>query len=293
MTVFVKIVECGSMTEAAERLSMSQSAVVRSLAALEQSLGVSLLVRSTRRLSLTEEGREYYARCRQILHEVADAESSLTQKQTHPEGLLRITAPVTFGKKHLNPVIHEFLQHFPNMEIELMLLDRVVDLLEEGIDIALRIGSLPDSTLIARPLGSVTHYICGSPEYIQKAGLPNSPLELRHHQCIHLTAIHSAPEWAFYEQGRINKVTISGTFKTNSVEAAIDACRSGLGYGHFLSYQVAELIEEGKLVPVLEEFTGSDTPVNLVYPHSRLLSSRSRVFIDWAQPVLKHRLRHH
>ncbi|MGB0204024.1 MAG: LysR family transcriptional regulator [Neptuniibacter sp.] len=290
MSVFVKIVDCGSMSSAAETLSMSQSAVVRTLAALEEVLGVQLLTRTTRRLNLTEEGREYYSRCRQILHEVEDAENALNQKQTNPTGLLRVTAPVTFGRMHLSPVINEFLAQFPNMEIELILLDRVVDLLEEGIDIALRIGSLPDSTLIAKPVGTLEHIICASPEYITQSGTPQKPTEIHQHDCIHLTALNSSPEWPFYDRGSINKVRISGKFKTNHVEAARDACCDGLGIGQFLSYQVGPYISQGKLIPILEEFSLPPIPINLVYPHSRQLSSRSRVFIDWAQPMLKRRI---
>jgi DNA-binding transcriptional LysR family regulator len=290
MSVFVKIVDCGSMSSAAETLSMSQSAVVRTLAALEEVLGVQLLTRTTRRLNLTEEGREYYSRCRQILHEVEDAENALNQKQTNPSGVLRLTAPVTFGRMHLSPVINEFLAQFPNMEIELILLDRVVDLLEEGIDIALRIGSLPDSTLIAKPVGTLEHIICASPEYITQSGIPQKPTEIHQHDCIHLTALNSSPEWPFYDRGSINKVRISGKFKTNHVEAARDACCDGLGIGQFLSYQVGPYISQGKLIPILEEFSLPPIPVNLVYPHSRQLSSRSRVFIDWAQPMLKRRI---
>lgn len=278
------------MSSAAETLSMSQSAVVRTLAALEEALGVQLLTRTTRRLNLTEEGREYYSRCRQILHEVDDAENALNQKQTNPTGLLRVTAPVTFGRMHLSPVINDFLIQFPGMEIELILLDRVVDLLEEGIDIALRIGPLPDSTLIARSLGSLEYVICGSPDYFASQAPPNSPRDLSQHNCIHLTAINSVPEWAFYDQGSINKVRVAGKFKTNHVEAARDACCDGLGLGQFLSYQVAPLIAKGKLVPVLDQFSVPSLPVNLVYPHSRQLSSRSRAFIDWAQPLLKRRI---
>ncbi|MGI1670641.1 MAG: LysR family transcriptional regulator [Neptuniibacter sp.] len=290
MTTFVKIVDCGSMSAAAEKLSMSQSSVVRTLAALEEVLGVQLLIRTTRRLNLTEEGREYYRRCRQILHEVEDAENALNQKQSNPTGLLRVTAPVTFGRMHLSPVINEFLEQFPNMEIELILLDRVVDLLEEGIDIALRIGSLPDSTLIAKPVGTLGHIICASPDYIAKAGMPESPTEIINHDCIHLTALNSAPEWPFYDRGSVNKIRIAGKFKTNHVEAARDACCDGLGIGQFLSYQVGPHIAQGKLIAILEDYSLPPLPINLVYPHSRQQSSRSRVFIDWAQPLLKRRI---
>lgn len=290
MAVFVKIVECGSMVAAADLLGLAQSSVVRQLAALEEALSTQLLVRTTRRLHLTEEGREYYQRCRQILHELEEAETALTQRQAKPAGLLRITAPVTFGRKHLAPLIHRFLQEFPDMEVELILLDRVVDLLEEGIDIALRIGPLPDSTLVAKPLGSVAHLICASPDYIAQRGIPETPAALSQHDCIHQSAINNVPEWPFRVQGSVHKITISGKFKTNHIEAAIDACCCGLGYGRFLSYQVADLIHTGQLQAVLTDYIATTQPVNLVYPHSRRLSSRSRAFIDWVQPQLQRQL---
>jgi DNA-binding transcriptional LysR family regulator len=278
------------MVAAANALGVAQSSVVRQLAALEEALSTPLLVRSTRRLYLTEEGREYYQRCRQILHELEEAETALIQRQSKPAGLLRITAPVTFGRKYLAPLIHRFLLEFPDMEIELILLDRIVDLLEEGIDIALRIGPLPDSTLIAKPLGRVSHVICASPEYIAQRGEPVHPTALNQHDCIHLSAINNVPEWPFRVQGSLHKITISGRFKTNHIETAIDACCNGLGYARFLSYQVAELICCGRLRPVLTDFVATTQPVNLVYPHSRQLSSRSRAFIDWVQPQLQQQL---
>ncbi len=290
MAIFVKIVDSGSLNSAAEKLSLSQSSVVRALAALEKELGVQLLYRTTRRLTLTEEGRDYCQRCRQILLEVEDAENALTQRQITPSGKIRITAPITFGRLHLGPVIQEFLLAFPETEVELLLLDRVVDLIEEGMDIALRIGALPDSTLIAKPIGNVQYKVCASPEYIEQAGIPPSPTELYQHQCIRLTAIKSHATWSFKETGKIHKISVSGSFKTNHIEAALDACAQGLGYGQFLSYQVDKMISDGRLVSVLESFETTPSPVNLVYPYSRLLSSRSRHFIEWAAPRLSARL---
>lgn len=290
MAVFIKIVDCGSLSAAADKLSMSQSSVVRTLAALEKELGAQLLYRTTRSLSLTEEGDDYCQRCRQILLEIEDAENTLSQQQTIPKGIIRITAPQTFGRLHLSPVINEFLDTYPEMEVELLLLDRVVDLIEEGMDIALRIGPLPDSTLIAKSVGEVKYRVCASPAYIAEHGIPAHPDELTRFDCIHLTALKLHAVWGFTEQNKHHKISVHGSFKTNHVETALDACQNSRGYGQFLSYQVAALLKQGKLVPVLEPFESPAIPVNLVFPHTRRLSSRSRAFIEWARPRLQKRL---
>lgn len=292
MATFVKIVDSGSLSAAADKLSISQSSVVRSLAALEKSLGAQLLFRTTRRISLTEEGEEYCQRCRQILLEIEDAENALSQQQTIPKGIIRITAPQTFGRLHLSPVINEFLDTYPEMEVELLLLDRVVDLIEEGMDIALRIGTLPDSTLMAKAVGEVRYQVCASPDYLAKQGIPQTPKALAEHSCIQLTALKTHAAWHFQTEQGDYKLAVHGGFKTNHVETALDACKNGRGFGRFLSYQVSDLINQGKLVAVLEKYETAAIPVNLVYPHSRLLSSRSRAFIDWAKPRLAARLRH-
>lgn len=290
MSIFVKIVECGSLTGAADKLFMSQSSVVRALASLEKELDTQLLYRTTRRLKLTEEGEEYFKRCRHILLEIEEAENTLNQRQTSPKGIIRITAPITFGRLHLAPVINEFLAEYPEMEVELLLLDRVVDLIEEGMDIALRIGPLPDSTLMAKQVGQVSYKVCGSPDLINSEGKPSHPTELNKFSCIHLTALASHAKWPFYDRGTLHKISVKGRYKTNHVETALDACKQGLGYGQFLSYQVASFVQKGELLPILEEFETKPLPVNLVYPHSRQLSSRSRAFIDWARPRLQRRL---
>lgn len=290
MSIFTKIVESGSLVSAADKLSMSQSSVVRTLASLEKELKTQLIFRTTRRLKLSDEGHEYYKRCRQILLEIEDAENALTQQQTAPKGIIRITAPLTFGRMHLGPVIQEFLSAHPDMEVELLLLDRVVDLIEEGMDIALRIGPLPDSTLIAKQVGEVSYKVCASSELLSKAGTPASPLDLNNVPCIQLTALKSHARWVFKEHGHIQTIQPKGSFKTNHVETALEACRNGLGFGQFLSYQVEPFIHSKELTPVLETFEPESMPVSLVYPHSRLLASRSRVFIEWATPRLRQRL---
>lgn len=290
MQIFVKIVESGSLTAAADHLDLPQSSVVRSLAALEQTLGVQLLYRTTRKIALTDEGRGYYQRCRQILLEVEDAENALSQTQQAPKGRIRLTAPVMFGRMHLGPLVTDFLNHYPDVEVELLLLDRVVDLIEEGMDIALRIGSLPDSSLMARQVGEVQQITCASPDYIAKHSAPKHPDQLMAHSCIHLSAMSAQPEWGFIDANKPLKASIYSRFKTNQVDSARDACCKGLGIGQFLSYQVAEALQASTLAPLLETFQPPALPVSLVYPQSRLLASRSRIFIDWVAPRLSQRL---
>src|SRR5512145_3275688 len=178
MAVFVRIVDEGSLSAAAEALAMSAPSVVRTLAALERTLGVRLMNRTTRRSSLTDEGREYYERCKRVLAEVEAADASLSARRTEPKGRLRITAPITYGRLRIAPLVADFMARHPGMEIELLLLDRIVDLVEEGIDVALRIAHLPDSTLVAVPVGETRRVVCAAPGYLKRAGTPKAPADL-------------------------------------------------------------------------------------------------------------------
>lgn len=290
MATFVRIVEAGSLTAAAERLGASLTSVVRSLAALERALGVRLLNRSTRRIALTDEGREYFERCRRLLAEVEEAEAALTARQLAPSGRLAITAPVMFGRLHVGPVVGELLAAHPALRVELLLLDRVVDLLEEGIDLAVRIGELPDSSLVALPLGATRRIVCASPAYLARHGRPEAPGELASHRCIRFTGLAPGQEWEFGGTGGPQRVAIDEVFATNHIDAALDACVQGLGCGRFLAYQARELLAAGTLVRILRAFEPPPVPVSLVYPHSRLLSSRVRAFIERAVPRLRERL---
>lgn len=291
MAAFVRIVDGGSLTAAADALGTSPTSVVRTLAALEAALGVRLLNRSTRRIALTEEGREYLERSRRILSEVDDAEAALSARQARPTGRLGITAPVMFGRLHVAPVVTDFLAAHPGVQVDLLLLDRVVDLLDEGMDLAVRIGPLPDSSLVARPLGETRRMVCASPAYLAERGEPRQPGELADHECVRFTALEGGSEWAFEALGRPLRVPVRGVLTTNQVEAALDACAKGLGCGRFLGYQAAAMLREGRLVRVLRDFEPQPAPVHLVTPHSRLLSSRLRAFTDWAVPRLRERLR--
>ncbi|TFH87229.1 LysR family transcriptional regulator [Billgrantia azerbaijanica] len=291
MTVFVHIVDAGSLTGAAKALDTSLTSVVRSLATLEEVLGARLLNRSTRRIALTEEGREYLERCRRILTEVEEAEAALSAHQAMPSGKLTITAPVMFGRLHVGPLVSDFLGAYPDVHAELLLLDRMVDLIDEGMDLAVRIGHLPDSSLVAIPVGEMRHIVCASPAYLASHGRPEQPADLIHHRCVRFTALTPAAEWSFDTEDGTVKVPVRGALATNQVDTALDACVKGLGCSRFLSYQASSLLRDGCLERILQPFEPAAVPVNLVYPHSRLLSSRVRAFVDWAVPRLRTRLR--
>lgn len=282
METFVGIVDGGSLTAAAAARGTSLPSVVRALAALEASLGVRLLHRTTRRLSLTDEGREYYERCKRVLAEVDEAEAALSARRKAPQGRLRITASVLFGRLRVAPVVMEFLAKHPALQIDLLLLDRVVDLVEEGIDVAVRIGELPDSSLIARRVGETRRVLCASPAYLKKAGVPKAPGDLRRHRCIGFGGLAPGSEWTFASE----RIAFEPALTTNQVDAAIDACLRGAGCAQFLCYQVKAHFDARKLVRLLPAQEPPALPIQIVYPHARLLSSNVRAFVDFAAPRL-------
>lgn len=291
MEIFVRIVEAGSLTAAATALDTSLTSVVRSLATLEGALGTRLLNRTTRRIALTDEGREYFERCRRVLAEVEEAENALSARQAKPAGKLALTAPVMFGRLHVGPVLADFLAAHPAVKAELMLFDRVVDLLDEGMDAAIRIGHLRDSSLVAVPLGTTRRVVCASPGYLRRAGTPRRPADLAGHRCLQFLGVAPGSEWEFADSdGKPLRVPVKGLLATNQIDVALDACRKGLGCGAFLDYQVRDALAAGKLRRILPAYEPAPIPVQLVYPHSRLLSSRVRSFVDWAVPRLRERL---
>lgn len=290
MQTFVRIVQAGSLTAAAQARDTSLTSVVRSLSALERTLGVRLLNRTTRRIALTDEGRDYFERCQRVLAEVEEAEAALSARRIAPAGRLAITAPVMFGRLHVAPVVTAFLTAHSEVRVELLLLDRVVDLLEEGLDLAVRIGHLRDSSLVALPLGSTHRMTCASPRYLRRHGMPRVPADLARHRCIRFTGLTPGAEWGYELEGRSVAVPVSGVFATNQIDAALDACIEGLGCGVFLGYQVADALAAGKLKRILRDYEPAPVPVSLVYPHTKLMSSRVRAFIDWTSPRLRARL---
>ena len=289
MAAFVHIVEKGSLTAAAEALGTSPPSAVRALAALERALGARLLNRTTRRIALTDEGRAYYERARRILADVADAEAAASAKQAVPQGRLAIGAPVMFGRLHAAPLVAEFVDCHPGIKVELLLMDRVVNLVEEGLDATLRIGALADSTLVALEVGRTRRVVCASPACLKRHGMPRVPADLARRPCIRFTGLASG-EWEFKVGGKPVRVRVDGPIATNQVDAAIDACVQGLGYGMFLCYQVDAHQRAGRLRYVLEAYEPEPNPVSVVYPQARLVSARLRAFIDWIVPRLRARL---
>lgn len=280
MAAFVRIVERGSLTAAAAALDTSLPSVVRTLASLERHLGVRLLNRTTRRIHLTDEGQQYIEHCRVILAAVDEAEVTLASRKAEPQGRLAVTASVLFGRRYVAPIVSEFIALHPGVYVDLLLLDRVVNLLEEGLDLGVRIGRLADSSLVAIPVGHVRRVVCASPRYLRRHGTPRSPQDLRAHRCVSFAAVTPASEWHFSSGGRDLAIPVTRAMSCNQVDAALEACAQGLGLGMFLSYQVAPYRASKKLRYVLEDCEPPPLPVQLIYPHSKLLSSTVRAFID-------------
>jgi DNA-binding transcriptional LysR family regulator len=289
MRAFVEIVDRGSLTAAAEALNRSLPTMVRTLAALEGSLGAVLLRRTTRRMSLTEEGRIYLERCRRILADVEQAEELVGLEGGEPRGPLRISAPVLFGQMHVAPALVEFVRRYPAVEVELVLLDRVVDLVDEGIDAAVRIARLADSSMIAIRVGEVRRVVCASPKLLRADGEPTRPEELADRPCVRFRGLTAGNRWHFQDAGRDIAVPVAGSFTTNQAAAAVEACAAGLGFGLLLSYQVAPAIRAGRLRVVLSDYEPPPIPVSLVYSEARMLSRRLRAFLDWMKPRLRGR----
>jgi DNA-binding transcriptional LysR family regulator len=286
LQVFTAIVDRGSLTAAADALNSSLPAVVRQLAALEASLGVRLLNRTTRRLSLTEDGRLYLDRARRILADLDEAERMLGTQQAEPAGSVSVTAPVLFGQLHVAPAVTRFLQKHPRMSVNVTLLDRVVNLVEEGIDVGVRIGRLSDSTLVAQPLGRIRRVVVASPACLRRHGTPSHPRELRQLPCLRFTATGSGG-WTFREGGRHFDVDVQGPLETNLAAPALQAAAAGLGFCRFLSYQAMPLIRAKQLRVVLADYEVEPWDVNLVVPSARLLPARTRLFVAWLKQELQ------
>ncbi|EON11101.1 LysR family transcriptional regulator [Pandoraea sp. SD6-2] len=286
MQTFVAIVDRGSLSAAARALDSSLPAVVRTLAALETSLDVRLLNRTTRRIALTEEGRTYLDTCRQILSALQEAEARLAARHEAPTGTLVVTAPVLFGQLHVAPALYRFLRAYPAVKCRLLLNDRVVNLWEEGIDVGIRISPLEDSSLVAQSIGAIRRVVVASPECLAEQGEVAHPRELAGKNCIRSHG-GGYGQWRFWEGGREFVVPVDGNLEISHGFTAVEACIGGMGYGCFLSYQVAAPMADGRLVRVLKDYEGPARPVNIVYPHARLLPSRTRAFVEWMKRELR------
>jgi DNA-binding transcriptional LysR family regulator len=250
-------------------------------------LGVRLLNRTTRRISLTEEGRHYLVTCQQVLAAVQEGEDALTAQASEPGGHLTVTAPVLFGQMHVAPAVTRFVQRYENVRVSLLLYDRVVDLLEEGIDVGVRIGALQDSNLVAQTVGSLRRVVVASPAYLKRHGVPKHPRDLAAHNCLRFTSMGRGPsDWTFYEAGKAMPIAITGNLEFNQAAPTVQACVAGLGLGRFLAYQPAQALRERKLRIVLADHEPPAAPIAVVYPHARLLPARTRLFIEWMKQEL-------
>lgn len=290
MSILIAVVDAGSLSAAARRLDMPLATVSRKVGELESHLKTRLLHRTTRQLSLTEAGGSYVAACRRILEEISEAERAATGEYAAPRGQLVVTAPVVFGRLHVVPVIADFLVYYPEIDIDLVLTDRVVHLLDEHADVAIRIGELPDSTLVARGVGAVRRVICGSPAYLDELGVPATPADLGAHRCVTFEALESTRAWSFGSGKSVLSVPVQSRLAVNTADAAIAAAILGVGLIRVLSYQVADAIRATKLRVVLEAFESTPLPVHLVHAGQTPLPLKLRAFLDYATPRLHARI---
>jgi len=281
MQVFVRVVHAGSFSAAARDLGLSPSAVSKQIGRLEDRLGARLINRTTRQLSLTEVGGAFYARAERILTDVAEAEQAVSHLHGAPRGLLRISAPISFGRLHVAPLLASFLAKNPEVTIDLSVNDRFIDLVEEGIDLAVRVGDLADSTLIARRLSSNRRLVCAAPSYIEKHGMPRHPGDLARHNCLTYTYRAQRRLWTFTGAGGMaESVTVGGDIETNFVEVLHAAVVEGHGVALLPLWLIGEDFCAGRVVELLPQWRVPDSAIHAVYPHSRHLSPKVRAFVD-------------
>lgn len=290
MSILVEVVEAGSLSAAGRRLGVPLATVSRRIADLEAHLGTRLLNRSSRRMTLTDAGLSYVAGCRRILEEVGEVERAAAGEYRAPRGELIVTAPVVFGRLHVLPVVSAFLSAYPEIRIRLVLADRVVHLLDDHIDLAVRIGDLPDSSMVATRIGLIRRVACASPDYLSRRGVPATPAALAAHACVVFEGLGTSGSWSFGTGRAAAAVPVPARLTVNTAEAAIDAAIAGVGVTRVLSYQVADAARSGALAVILQEFEPEPWPVNLVYAERGLLPVKLRAFLDFAAPRLKERL---
>ena len=280
MQAFVAVADLQGFAPAARKLGLSPSGVTRLIAALEDRLGARLLQRTTRSVTLTDVGARYLERARRILSDVEEAEGSAQDERTRPNGRLVVSAPVGFGRLHVSPVMSAYLKRYPEVLGELRLSDRMVNLVEDGVDLAVRIGHLADSSLVARHVGEMRRIVVASPGYLKARGEPQTPQAVAAHETIQFGGMSASPDWRFVDGNSEIRVASTPRFTTNSADAAIQYAEAGGGLTRVLAYQAADSLKAGRLKIVLAPFAPPALPIHIVYPTSRLLSAKVRTFID-------------
>ena len=290
MSTFVAVVDASGFSAAARRLRTPLPTVSRRVAELETHLGARLLTRSTRKLALTETGSQFLQTCRRVLEDIEEAERLASGEYSAPKGNLVIASPVVFGKLHFAPIISAFLESFPEVDVELRLIDVPVDLIEAHVDASLRIGQLDDSNLVVLRLGAVRHVVCAAPDYVARRGAPARPADLARHACVTLTPLHSPAAWSFGQGGGGERVSIRSRLTVSNAEAAVEAASAGLGVTRVFYYQAAQAIADGRLVVLLDAFEPPVLPVQLIYTANRLMPKKLRAFLDFVGPRLRERI---
>ena len=289
MEIFTRVVEANSFTKVSESLDLPRAKVSRTIQALEEHVGVRLLNRSTRQVSVTEDGAAFYERCVSILAEVADAESSLSNKRENPAGTIRVDTSGTLARALLLPALDDFYRQYPEIDVRLGLADRNIDLIQDGVDCVIRMGTPEESSLVARRIGHARIVTCASPAYLEKHGTPTTLDELAQHRAVNYVSARSGKTFPFeYEvNGDIAKVTLNSVLAVNDGSVYIGAAALGHGIIQPSRFMVAELINEGALKEILTNYTSPGTPLSILYAHRRNLSSRLRAFIDWVSELAR------
>lgn len=290
MELMLAIADAGSFAKAAKRLNLSPPAVTRMVSDLETRLDTRLIQRTTRSMHLTEAGLRYLGHAKRVVEEVEMTERDLMGTAASPRGHVRVTVPTSLGRMVMPPIVRAFLQTHPDVTASMLLLDRVVNLVEEGIDIALRIGDLPDSSLIARRVGTLRRVLVASPDYLAEHGAPSHPRNLAEHSFVGFSGIMPGRAITFQEDGKPFRMVVSPRIETNDAGLSLELTRQGQGITSAISYMVAECLRDGSLVEVLKPYAQPARPVHLIYPESRLMASAALAFLDTTVPLLKEAL---
>jgi DNA-binding transcriptional LysR family regulator len=281
MEIFTNVVEFEGFSAAAGRLGISRASVSKQVIQLEESLGARLLNRTTRRVSVTEVGEAYYARCKRVLAEVEEADLLVEQLHSEPRGILKVSAPMSFGVSHVGPAVSDFLSEYGDLSVSLTLNDRFTDLIEEGFDVAIRISQSADSSLIARRLGGIRCLMTATPDYLERMGTPTKPQDLSNHQCLSYIYLASGREWPMFGPNGATSVKVSGPLKANNGEVLVQAARQGLGIAFLPNFLVRDEIDKGGLVPVLEQYRLPELSVYAVSPPNRFPARKVQAFITF------------